>query len=56
MLQDSVLSKFSESLRHGGFLCLGNRESLNFTAIKPLFEAVDKKQRIFRKCGLKHAA
>jgi chemotaxis protein methyltransferase CheR len=55
VLQDNVLTKFSESLRHGGFLCLGNRESLNFTAIKPLFEAVDKKQRIFRKCGLTHA-
>jgi chemotaxis protein methyltransferase CheR len=55
VLQDNVLTKFSESLRHGGFLCLGNRESLNFTAIKPLFEAVDKKQRIFRKCGLMHA-
>ena len=54
-LQDQVLSKFAESLRHGGLLCLGNRESLNFTAIKPLFEAVDKKQRIFRKCGLMHA-
>ncbi len=55
MLQDNVLSKFSDSLRHGGFLCLGNRESLNFTSIKPLFEAVDKKLRIFRKCGPTHA-
>jgi chemotaxis protein methyltransferase CheR len=55
VLQDNVLSKFSESLRHGGFLCLGNKESLNFTAIKPLFETVDRKQRIFRKRGLMHA-
>ena len=55
-LQDSVLTKFTESLRHGGFLCLGNKETLNFTAINPQFEAVDKKQRIFRKCGLQHAA
>jgi chemotaxis protein methyltransferase CheR len=51
-LQDQVLRKFSESLRHGGFLCLGNRESLNFTAIKPLFAAVDKTQRIYQKCGV----
>lgn len=51
-LQDQVLSKFTESLRHGGFLCLGNKESLNFTAVKSLFEAVDKKQRIYRKCGV----
>ncbi len=51
-LQDQVLRKFSESLRHGGFLCLGNRESLNFTAIKPLFATVDKLQRIYQKCGV----
>jgi chemotaxis protein methyltransferase CheR len=47
-----VLGKFSESLRHGGFLCLGNRESLNFMAIKPLFAPVDKTQRIYQKCGV----
>jgi chemotaxis protein methyltransferase CheR len=50
-LQEQVLGKFSESLRHGGFLCLGNRESLNFTAIKPLFAVVDRTQRIYQKCG-----
>lgn len=50
-LQDQVLKKFSESLRHGGFLCLGNRESLNFTAAQPLFIPVDKMQRIYQKCG-----
>jgi chemotaxis protein methyltransferase CheR len=50
-LQDQVLSKFAESLRHGGFMCLGNRESLNFTSVKALFSAVDKPQRIYRKCG-----
>jgi chemotaxis protein methyltransferase CheR len=51
-LQEQVLGKFSESLRHGGFLCLGNRESLNFTAIKARFAAVDKTQRIYQKCGV----
>lgn len=54
MLQDQVLTKFAESLRHGGFLCLGNKESLNFTAVKPLFMPVDKKQRIYRKSGGPH--
>jgi chemotaxis protein methyltransferase CheR len=54
-LQNGVLSKFAESLRHGGFLCLGNKESLNFTEIKPLFEPVDRAQRIFRKTGAPHA-
>ena len=51
-LQDQVLRKFSESLRHGGFLCLGNRESLNFTAIKSSFAALDRLQRIYQKCGV----
>ncbi len=50
-LQNRVLSVFSESLRHGGFLCLGNKESLNFTSVKNLFEPVDAKQKIYRQCG-----
>jgi chemotaxis protein methyltransferase CheR len=54
LLQDSVLLKFADSLRHGGILCLGSRETLNFTAAAPLFEPLDKKQRIFRKTGFDH--
>ncbi len=49
-LQDQVLGKFAESLRHSGFLCLGNRESLTSPAVKSLFAPVDKTQRIYRKC------
>lgn len=55
VLQDQVLTKFVESLRHGGFLCLGNKESLNFTAVISQFMPVDKKQRIYRKSGSLHA-
>ena len=55
VLQDQVLAKFTESLRHGGFLCLGNKESLNFTHVKPLYETVDSKQRIYSKTGANHA-
>ncbi len=55
-LQDHVLSQFAESLRHGGFLCLGNKETLNFTAVKSAFETIDSKQRIFKKTGAIHAA
>ena len=51
-LQDQVLRKFADSLRHGGFLCLGNRESLNFTAVKSLFTPLDKAQRIYQKSGV----
>ena len=54
-LQDQVLQKFAESLRYGGFLCLGNKESLNFTAVMPLFAPTDKKQRIYRKGKAEHA-
>jgi chemotaxis protein methyltransferase CheR len=50
-LQNRVLSVFAESLRHGGFLCLGNKETLNFTEVKHLFEPVDAKCKIYRKCG-----
>jgi chemotaxis protein methyltransferase CheR len=50
-LQNRVLSVFAESLRHGGFLCLGNKETLNFTEVKHLFEPVDAKNKIYRKCG-----
>lgn len=50
-LQDRVLLKFSDSLRHGGFLCLGNKESLNFSAVRSQFDTLDKKQRIYRKTG-----
>jgi chemotaxis protein methyltransferase CheR len=50
-LQDQVLEKFAASLRHGGFLCLGNRESLQFSAVQSQFTPVDKAQRIYRKCG-----
>ncbi len=54
-LQDSVLTKFAESLRYGGYLCLGNKESLNFTSVKKQFETLDAKQRIFKKYGGLHA-
>jgi chemotaxis protein methyltransferase CheR len=54
-LQNRVLSQFTESLRHGGFLCLGNKETLNFTAAKPFFDTVDARQRIFKKSGSAHA-
>jgi chemotaxis protein methyltransferase CheR len=50
-LQNRVLSVFAESLRHGGFLCLGNKETLNFTEVQHLFESVDAKHKIYRKCG-----
>lgn len=53
-LQDRVLSLFTDSLRHGGFLCLGSKETLNFSAVRHCYEPLDAKQRIFKKIGERH--
>ena len=48
-LQDRALGLFDESLSHRGFLGLGSRESLDFSAYKDAYEPVAKAQRLFRK-------
>ncbi|MBF0468380.1 MAG: protein-glutamate O-methyltransferase CheR [Desulfamplus sp.] len=48
-LQDHVLELFSQSLRRNGFLCLGAKESLEFSTSAPLYSVVDKAARIFKK-------
>ena len=48
-LQNHVFDLFTGSLRHDGFLCLGNKETLNFTPISQKFITVDSRQRIYRK-------
>jgi chemotaxis protein methyltransferase CheR len=48
-LQNRVLQLFRDSLVRGGFLCLGTKEDLRFTAVADDFEAVDAKARIFKK-------
>jgi chemotaxis protein methyltransferase CheR len=55
-LQSRVLSLFADSLRHGGFLCLGSKESMRFSPVQSQFEVIDLKQRIYRKCGAAHAS
>jgi chemotaxis protein methyltransferase CheR len=50
-LQNRVLSLFCDSLVHGGFLCLGSKESLLFTDVKEQFKEIDKKWRIYQKTG-----
>lgn len=49
VLQDRVLRLFYDSLSAGGFLCLGDRESIDFVEVSHHFEPVNSKQRIFRK-------
>lgn len=48
-LQNRVLRLFADSLCHQGFLCLGERETLDFTAVSDQFELVYPKARIYRK-------
>ncbi len=48
-LQNRVISLFEESLSSLGYLALGVKESLLFTEVRNKFEAVDLKNKIFRK-------
>lgn len=48
-LQDRALGLFHESLSHRGFLGLGSKESIEFSAYATCFEPLDKPARIFRK-------
>lgn len=48
-LQNQVLDLFSKSLRSNGFLCLGSKESLEFSPCAPLYVPVDKAPKIFQK-------
>ncbi len=48
-LQDRVVGLFVDSLCPGGFLCLGSKESLKFSAHADKFEAVSEKEKIYRK-------
>lgn len=51
-LQNRALGLFTESLVSGGFLCLGLKEDVRFSAYDRCYEAVDKKNRLFkRKCA-----
>jgi len=48
-LQERALGLFAESLRHGGYLCLGSKESVNYSASKDMFDTMDRKHRIYKK-------
>jgi len=48
-LQDRALGLFHDSLSHRGFLGLGIKESLDFSAFSERFEVVSKPERLFRK-------
>ncbi|MDP1567890.1 MAG: protein-glutamate O-methyltransferase CheR [Polaromonas sp.] len=48
-LQDRALGLFHESLSHRGFMGLGSKESIDFSAYAKRFESLDQPERIFRK-------
>lgn len=48
-LRNRALGILTESLVHGGFLCLGSQEHLRFTAVADRYAVVDDKARIFKK-------
>jgi chemotaxis protein methyltransferase CheR len=48
-LQDRVLRVFADSLSYGGFLCLGSKETLQFSEVQGLFEVVDEREKIYQK-------
>lgn len=48
-LQDRALGLFHDSLGHRGFLGLGSKETLDFSAYAERFEPVSKPDRIYRK-------
>lgn len=48
-LQDRVINLFLESLKPGGYLCLGNKETIRFSKHINNFEPFEKKQKIFSK-------
>lgn len=47
-LQARVLRIFTESLVHGGFLCLGTGETIQFSEVSDDFEPVHEKGRIYK--------
>jgi len=48
-LQERALRLCSESLVHGGFLCLGSKEDLRFSAVRGEYRVVDARARIYKK-------
>jgi chemotaxis protein methyltransferase CheR len=52
-LQDRVLTLLRTSLCRRGFLCLGHKESLHFSAVKDEFDQVVPPEQIYQEKGLK---
>lgn len=55
-LQNHVLRLLDESLCRNGFLCLGTRESIDFSDVRDDFRPIERKLRMFQKSGEKSTA
>lgn len=53
-LHDRAIGLLADSLCSGGFLCLGSKESLVFSAYRNSFEEFLKPERVYRKKGRTH--
>ncbi len=53
-LQNNVLRLFTKSLIKRGFLCLGTKESLQFSDFEENYETIDKKMKIYKKMHVSH--
>ncbi len=51
-LQNRVLRLLTDSLINGGFLCLGNKETLEFSDVQDRFRVVDEIDKIYQKHGV----
>jgi chemotaxis protein methyltransferase CheR len=54
-LKNRVFNLFGESLRTGGHLCLGSKESARFIEVAHEFIEVSHPDRIYKKAALKEA-
>ncbi len=54
-LQNNVLTLFTNSLIKRGFLCLGTKESIQFSETAESYEEVDKKMKIYKKLYVSNA-
>lgn len=48
-LQNKVLNLFDDSLINGGILCLGSKETIQFSSIEKKYKELQKNYRVFRK-------
>lgn len=53
-LQNNVLKLFTNSLDKRGILCLGTKESLQFSDVAENYEIIDKKMKIYKKAYIAH--